>query len=213
MENEDADAIADGEAEAGGPAAEVERGTDAPAQAGGTAAEAGGGAEGAVGLPQLDVGTFDNQIFWLVLALVAIYLILTRIALPRIGAVLAERQGTITNDIAAAEDLKRKAAAAEEAYEAALAQARAESKRISEATRAEIQSDLDEAISAADARIAEKSAESEARIAEIRAGAADAVEEVARASAAEIVRKLGAVGDVDEAAIRQAVSNRTGDAA
>ena len=48
-----------------------------------------------------------NQIFWLVVALVVIYFVLSRIALPRIAAVLAERQGTITNDIAAAEDLKR----------------------------------------------------------------------------------------------------------
>ena len=43
------------------------------------------------------------------IALVATYLILSRVALPRIAAVLAERQGTITNDIATAEELKQKA--------------------------------------------------------------------------------------------------------
>ncbi|MGJ8557588.1 MAG: F0F1 ATP synthase subunit B', partial [Sulfitobacter geojensis] len=52
----------------------------------------------APGMPQLDFSTWGNQIFWLVLALIAIYLILSRVALPRIGAVLAERSGTITND-------------------------------------------------------------------------------------------------------------------
>ena len=55
-----------------------------------------------------------------------IYFVLSRIALPRIAAVLAERQGTITNDIAAAEELKAKAVEAEEAYNKALADAKAE---------------------------------------------------------------------------------------
>ena len=45
-----------------------------------------------VGMPQLDFTTFPNQIFWLVVTLIVIYFILTRIALPRIGAVLAERR-------------------------------------------------------------------------------------------------------------------------
>jgi len=63
-------------------------------------------AEAGPGMPQLDFSTWGNQIFWLVLTLIAIYFVLSRIALPRIASALAERQGTITNDIAAAEDLK-----------------------------------------------------------------------------------------------------------
>ena len=57
-------------------------------------------------MPQLYFSTFPNQIFWLLVTLVVIYFVLSRVALPRIGGVLAERKGTITNDIAAAEDLK-----------------------------------------------------------------------------------------------------------
>ena len=87
---------------------------------------AGQAADAAPGMPQLDFSTFGNQIFWLVVTLVAIYLILDRIALPRIAEVLAERQDRITGDIAAAEDLKAQALAAEEAYNKALAEARTE---------------------------------------------------------------------------------------
>ena len=65
----------------------------------------GEGDAAASGMPQLDFATYPNQIFWLLIALVAIYFLLSRVALPRIGAVLAERQGTITNDVAAAEEL------------------------------------------------------------------------------------------------------------
>jgi len=157
-------------------------------------------------MPQLDVGTFGNQIFWLLLALVAIYLVLSRVALPRIAAILAERQGTITNDVAAAEDLKTKAEAAEAAYEKALADARAESQRIAAETKAKIQGDLDVAIAKADAGIAAKAAESEKAIAEIRAGALEAVAEVAKDTAQEIVAVMGGKADADT--ITAAVSAR-----
>jgi F-type H+-transporting ATPase subunit b len=156
------------------------------------------------GMPQLDVTTFGNQIFWLVIALLAIYFVLSRIALPRIAAILAERQGTITNAIASAEDLKAKAAKAEEAYNKALADARFEAQTIATETRAAIQVDLDDAIAKADAEIAAKAAESAAAIAEIRAGAIDSVAIVAKDTAEAIVASMG--GKADATAIADAVS-------
>lgn len=157
-------------------------------------------------MPQLDFSTFGNQIFWLVVTLVIIYYVLSRIALPRIGAVLAERQGTITNDIAAAEELKLKAQEAEAAYQQALADARAEAHRIVAEAKADIQKDLDVAIQKADAEIAAKSAESEKAIADIRASAMDSVAEVAKDTAKEIVAVLG--GKADARSITAAVNAR-----
>lgn len=159
------------------------------------------------GLPQLDFSTFANQIFWLIVTLVVIYLVLSKVALPRIASVLAERQGAITNDIAAAEELKQKAAEAEEAYEKALADARAEAGRIAAETKAEVQAEVDAAMQKADAEIAARTAESEARISEIRAGAEAAVRDVANDTAKEVVSALGV--DVDANAIEAAVGSRT----
>ena len=170
------------------------------------ATEPHGAEEAATGLPQLDFSTFPNQIFWLVVALGAIYFILTRLALPRIGDVLAERAGTITNDIAAAEELKLKAKEAEAAYDKALADARAEAQKIVAEARAEIQADLDAATARADAEIAAKSAESEKRIGEIRDGALAAVKDVAEDAAAEVVRAMGF--SPDAAAVKTAVADR-----
>ncbi|MBO9410890.1 MULTISPECIES: F0F1 ATP synthase subunit B' [Ruegeria] len=157
----------------------------------------------AIGMPQLCFDWFPNQIFWLVITLVVIFLVLSRVALPRIAAILAERQGTITNDLAAAEDLKAKAVEAEEAYNKALADARAEAQRIAAEARAEIQSGLDDAIAKADAEIAAKAAESEKAIAEIRAGALESIQVVAKDTAAELVTALG--GEADAKAIDGAV--------
>lgn len=167
-------------------------------------------AEGVVeagpGMPQLDFSTWGNQIFWLVLALIAIYMILSRVALPRIAAVLAERQGTITNDIAAAEDLSAKAAEAEAAYDKALVDARAEAQNIIAQAKADMQADLDKAIASADEKIAAKSAESEKAIAEIRAGAVENVKAVAKDTVKEIVAAMG--GTVDAKTVNAAVTSR-----
>lgn len=159
--------------------------------AAGHAADA--GASG--GMPQLDFSTFPNQIFWLVVALVVLYFILSRVAMPRIGSVLAERAGTITNDIAAAETYRQHAAEAEAAYHKALDDARAAAAKVIDESRAEIQKDLDLAIARADAEIAARTAESEARIAEIRASATEAVSTVARDTTKEILSVFGVSAD------------------
>lgn len=175
----------------------VEHGADAVAHG----AEASGAA-----MPQLDPSTFSNQIFWLVVTLVVIYFVLSRIALPRIGSVLAERAGTITNDIAAAEELKQKAHEAEAAYEKALADARAEASRIVDAAKAEIQSELDAELAKADEKIAAKLAESTAAINEIREGAIKSVTEVAKDTTKEIVAAFG--GKADAKTVTAAVTAR-----
>ena len=149
----------------------------------------------AAGMPQLDFSTFPNQIFWLVVTLVAIYLILTRVALPRIGSVLAERQGTITNDIAAAEDLRSRAADAEAAYEKALADARSDAQKISAEARAEINTEVEAAMARADAEIAALTAESEREIGAIRETALADVEIVAKDVARAIVSAFDTQAD------------------
>ncbi len=160
----------------------------------------------APGMPQLDFTTFPNQMFWLVVTLVIIYLVLARVALPRIAGILADRAGTISGDIAAAEELKQRAVEAEEAYLKALAEARVQAGEIAAVTRAEIHKDLDAALEVADAQIAEKTGASKAAIAEIRAGALAAVDEVSRDAAAAIVAAFG--GRSDSAAVSRAVAQR-----
>jgi F-type H+-transporting ATPase subunit b len=128
-------------------------------------------------------------------ALVVLYFILSRIALPRIAAVLAERQGTITNDLTAAEELRTRAVEAEEAYKQALADARTEAQKIIAETKAAIRKDLDRANEEADAEIKARTAEGEKKIADIRAGALDAVKEVARDVTAELVAAMGQKAD------------------
>lgn len=163
-------------------------------------------AASAPGMPQLDFSNWGNQIFWLMVTLVVIFFVLSRIALPRIAAVLAERQGTITNDIAAADGLKAKAAEAEEVYNKALADARVEAQRIVANAKIEIQADLAVATAKADAEISAQAAESEKAIAEIRAGALAAVKQVATDTTTEVISAFG--GKVDGKVVTTAVNTR-----
>lgn len=163
------------------------------------------------GMPQLDPSTFDNQIFWLVVSLVAIFMIVRRLAMPRIGTTLANRAGSISNDLGAAETLRAQAHEAEAAYDRALAEARAEAGRIVAATRAEIQAGLDAELARADVEIEAKSTESARRLAEIEREATSSVAAVARDAARALVAALGGSGD--DAGIDAAVAARTGDPA
>jgi F-type H+-transporting ATPase subunit b len=159
------------------------------------------------GMPQLNPDIFPNLIFWLVVALLALYFILTRIALPRIGTVMTERNDAISNDIEQAALLKRRAEEAEASYNAALAKARDEAHKIAADAKAAIDKELAALMAKADAEIGVKSQESEKRIAEIRDSAARSVEEVARSTAAEIVNAL-MPGAADPDAVHAAIANR-----
>lgn len=163
--------------------------------------------EHAQGMPQLDFSTFPNQIFWLVVTLIVIYLLMSRVALPRIASVLTERHGAIQSDLDKADEMKAKAVEAETAYNQALVDARAEAQSIVAHARAEIQKDLDVAMLKADAEIAVKTAESAAAIKEISASAVAAIKVVANDTAKEIVKAM-MPGAGDAKAVKAAVTAR-----
>ncbi|MEM9211989.1 MAG: F0F1 ATP synthase subunit B' [Pseudomonadota bacterium] len=155
-----------------------------------------GATEHAQGMPQLDFSTFPNQVFWLVLAMLAIYFILNRVALPRIAGVLADRQGTIQRDLDQAEEMRMKAQEAEAAYEKALADAKAQAAEIVAEAKAEIAGEVADATAKADAEIAAKASEAEKAIAEIRASAAKSIEDVASLTANDVIKAvLGSSAD------------------
>lgn len=181
-------------------------GTDGIATAHDAAAAADAAHAAPTGLPQLDVTTFANQIFWLVLTMLLLYWVLSRIALPRIGGVIADRQGAITGDLGAAEEFKRRAREAEAAYDKALAEARTQAQGIVAENRAVMQRELDTAVAHADAEISARAAESEQRISEIRARAVEDARSVARDVTAELVTAFG--GRAETGAIATAVDQR-----
>jgi F-type H+-transporting ATPase subunit b len=81
-------------------------------------------------MPQLDPNTFLPQVVWLVITFGALFLVMWRIALPRIADVLEARQKRIEANLEKAEDFKKDAQAALEAYEASMAGARDQARAV-----------------------------------------------------------------------------------
>src|SRR4030088_58190 len=85
--------------------------------------------------PPFQKDTFASQLVSLLIAFVALYLIVSRIALPRVGSLLDERQSAIDGDLAGAQKLKDQSDSALKAYESELAAARSRAQAISAETR------------------------------------------------------------------------------
>lgn len=75
-------------------------------------------------MPQFNIATFPPQLIWLALTFVVLYLLMARVALPRIGNVLSERQERIDDNLATAEELRAQAKADADAYTNELGKAR-----------------------------------------------------------------------------------------
>src|ERR1700748_1658566 len=85
--------------------------------------------------PPFDSSTFPSQLVSLVVFFVALYIIVSRVALPRVGAVIDARQDKIAGDLAEAQKLKDESEAALKAYESDLANARSRAQAIGAETR------------------------------------------------------------------------------
>lgn len=163
---------------------------------------------GAGGLPQLDVHTYPTQIFWLVVTFVILYLIMSKVALPRIAEVLEERQERIADDIETAERLRSEAATVQAEYEKALAEARSKAQELFRETADVLAKEQAEADAEAAKKLARKTKTAETRIAKQRTEALESLRTVASETAAAATAKLigvepsaDAVGKAVEAAV------------
>src|ERR1041385_5689508 len=86
------------------------------------------------GFPPFDPTTFASQVLWLAITFVALYLLMSRIALPRVATILENRQSRITGDLADAQRLKDQSDAAIAAHEKALAEARSRAQALANET-------------------------------------------------------------------------------
>jgi len=154
--------------------------------------------------PPFQKDTFASQLVSLVIAFVVLYLIVSRIALPRIGSVLDERQNTIDGDLAQAQKLKDESDSALKAYESDLAAARSRAQAIGAETREKLNAASEAERKTLEERLALKLAEAEKTIASTREAAMSNVRGIATDAAAAIVQRLTGVAP-DGASVGQAV--------
>ncbi|TNE59567.1 MAG: F0F1 ATP synthase subunit B [Alphaproteobacteria bacterium] len=160
-----------------------------------------GGHEGG-GLPQMDTSTYASQVFWLAITFTFLYLFLSRAVLPKIGQVIEERRDRIASDLDKAADLQSKSEKALEAYEGALADARAKAHTLANETRERLTAESDARKAAVEAELSSKLAEADAKIAETKESALASIKDVANETAAVVVEHL--IGETADAGAIQA---------
>jgi F-type H+-transporting ATPase subunit b len=143
--------------------------------------------------PPFQKDTFASQLVSLVIAFVALYLIVSRIALPRVGSVLDARQNAIEGDLAAAQRLKDESDAALKAYESELAAARSRAQAIGAETREKLNAAADVERKTLEERLTAKLAEAEKTIAATRESAMSNVRGIAADAAVAIVQQLAGI--------------------
>lgn len=144
----------------------------------------------AAGFPPFKTETFPSQLFWLAITFGFLFLVLWRVAGPKINAAITGRRGTINGSIAEAGKARGDAEAAQAAYETALAKARARANALAEDTRTKLNAEIAKAKAAADAKAHDAMAAADARIASTRESAKTAVTAAARDAAIAIVERL-----------------------
>lgn len=184
-------------------AAEGEHAAPADAHAATDATHAGTEAHSEV-FPPFDGTTFGGQLLWLAITFAALYFLMSRVALPRIGSILETRRTRIEGDLKEAERLRQETEKAAAAYEAALSEARKNAHAIAEETRAGIKADIDGRRADVEAGLAKRVAEAEARIQGDKNAALANVGSIAAETAQAVVAKIA--GSVSAAEARAAVA-------
>jgi F-type H+-transporting ATPase subunit b len=156
-------------------------------------------------MPQLNPLDWAPQLIWLLITFGILYLLMVKVALPRIGSVIEARADHIAMDLATADKLRRETEEAIAGYEQALAEAKQKAHAIVEDGRAKLKAETAEQRARLERDLAKKSAEAEARIAEAKNSAMREVNAVAADVAADIVRQLIGVAPA-KAEIDQAVA-------
>ena len=143
--------------------------------------------------PPFQKDTFASQLVSLAIAFVALYLIVSRIALPRVGSVIDARANTIEGDLADAQKLKDQSDAALKSYESELAAARSRAQAIGSETREKLNAASETERKALEEKLSLKLAEAEKTIASTREAAMSNVRGIAADAATAIVQRLAGV--------------------
>jgi F-type H+-transporting ATPase subunit b len=148
--------------------------------------------------PPFDSQTYPSQLLWLTLSFVALYLLMARIALPRIASILDNRRKHVDDHLEEAQRLKGEAEAAMVAHDNAMAEARIRAQTLANEGRAKAAADAATQRKDADAKLEIRVAEAEKAIAAARSAAMTNVHGIAEEAARAIVERLTGMAPTDQ---------------
>ena len=141
-------------------------------------------------MPQLDFHTFVPQLVWLAISFVLLYVLMSRVGLPRVRAAIEGRRHHLDGDLGRAAALKEEAEAALAAYQKTLADARAAAQDTLRQTGERLAAEAAKRQQELSAKLAEQIAAAEARVAAGKDQALGEIRSVAAEVGSAIVEKL-----------------------
>ncbi|MBV8567443.1 MAG: F0F1 ATP synthase subunit B [Methylobacteriaceae bacterium] len=140
--------------------------------------------------PPFNTATFPSQLFWFAIVFILLYLLMSRVALPRVGGIFEFRKTRIARDLDQASAMQRQADEAAAAYEKTLAEARARAQGVAQETRDKLAAESEARRKELDASLNAKLAAAEAQIEAMRTSALANVDTIASEAAAAIIQQI-----------------------
>jgi F-type H+-transporting ATPase subunit b len=165
------------------------------------------------GMPQLNPEFWISQIFWLILTFGILYIVLSKLILPKISANLELRKSQIQENIEAAEKQREDSEGKIKNYNEIVLKSKLEAKNIFKESREKALKDIGSKREALDKQIDEEIKKAEQEIALLKKGAPEKISKIAIETSAEIIKKLiGAdVNNSSISAIVDDLSKKNGD--
>ena len=140
--------------------------------------------------PPFDATHFTSQLFWLVVLFGILYLLMSRVALPRVGAILENRAARIEADLAAARAAQAEAAMAQKAHEKTVADARAAAQVTAQEAHRAVAAEADTQRKTLETALAAKMSAADAQITAGKTAAMTNVRAIAAEAATAIVQQF-----------------------
>ncbi|MDB4859021.1 F0F1 ATP synthase subunit B [Candidatus Pelagibacter sp.] len=165
------------------------------------------------GMPQLNPEFWVSQIFWLTLTFGILYIVLSKLILPKISDNLESRKSQILENIEAAEKQRQNSEEKLKEYEEIVSKSKMEAKNIFNQAREKALKDISAKKDVLDKQIDDEIGKAEQEIKELQKGAADKINKIAIETSSELIQKLiGAeVNNSSISAIVDDLSRRSGD--
>ena len=165
------------------------------------------------GMPQLNPEFWVSQIFWLTITFGILYLVLSKLILPKISANLESRKSQISDNIEAADKQREESDAKLKEYEEIITKSKIEAKNIFNRAREKVLKDINAKKDVLDKQIDEEIGKSENEINKLRKDAPIKINKIAIETASELTQKLigTEVNNSSISAIVDDLSKRSGD--
>ena len=157
-------------------------------------------------MPQLDISAFPPQIIWLIITFLILYVLMAKVALPRIGNILEQRQARIDDNLDMAQSLRNESNIDAESYDQAIAEAREQARKAIQETTTEMSIEAARRQEELAARLSGELISAEDRISAARTASLKNIHESAASVTSEAVKMLIGKKPTDNA-IKQAISS------